>query len=100
MNPRKAVLIACMLMFGTGALCVGFFGHPLYLWYLTGDIEVNSMKTGLTFGHTTYREAPLVFVFQFVRQAAYCALGIFLLAAAVIVPIYHWKRLFRTDSDR
>ena len=100
MTPRKAVLIGCILMFGVGVLFVGVFGHLLYLWYLTGDVQVTSMRAGLTLGHTTYREAPMMFVYQFGRQAAYCALGILLLVGAVIVPIYHRKRLFRTDSDR
>lgn len=86
-------------MFEFGVLFVRLFGHFLYLWYLTGDTQVISMRAGLTLGHTTYREAPIIFVYQFGRQAAYCALGILLLAGAVIIPIYHRKRLFWTATD-
>ncbi|MCG2640839.1 MULTISPECIES: hypothetical protein [Bradyrhizobium] len=97
MTPRKAVLVGSVISFGTGVLFAGVFGYPLFHWYLTGDIEVISMRTGLTLGHTTYRESPVIFVLQFGQQAAYCALGVLLLVCAIIVPIYHRKRIFRTD---
>ncbi|QAU39111.1 hypothetical protein XH86_16655 [Bradyrhizobium guangdongense] len=100
MSPRKAVLIGCMLMLGFGVLFVGFWGHFLYLWYLTDEVQVISMRAGRALGHATYREAPMIFIYQFGRQAAFCALGLFLVAVAVIIPIYHRKRLFWPDGDR
>lgn len=97
MAPRKAVLVGCALSFGIGALFVAVFGYPLYDWYLTGKIEVDSVTGAVTLGYVTFRGAPIAFAFQFARGAAFSALGFFLLAVSVLVPILHWKRLFQSN---
>jgi hypothetical protein len=84
-----------MFMFGVGALFAGVFGYRLYHWYFTGDLLLIS-RSGLS-GSATYGESPVGFAIQFGIQALYFALGIACLAAAVIVPVHHRKRLSRTD---
>jgi hypothetical protein len=97
MKPQKAALVGFAIAIGVGALFVGLFGYPLYHWYLTGTIEVVSMRSGLTFGYVTYREAPVMFAFQFGRGIVFFALGVLIIAGSTFSLIYHWKRLFQTS---
>ena len=96
MTPQKAVRVGLAIAAGVGVLFVCLFGYPLLHWYFTSEIEVVSMRSGLSFGHVTFREAPMMFMFQFGRGAAFFMLGIFLLGSSVFSLVYHWKQLSQT----
>jgi len=95
MKPRIAVIIGNLVVASWGALLVGVFGEPIYHWYLTGDLWIMSV---MGFGaFTTFCKSPVAFIIQFGLYALSVGLGIFCLAAALMLTAYHRRPPERED---
>jgi hypothetical protein len=95
MKPRIAVVIGNLVVASFGALIVGVFGEPIYHWYLTGDLWIMWMGGFGVF--TTFGTSPVEFIIQFGIYALSVGLGIFCLAAALILPAYRRRGPERED---
>jgi hypothetical protein len=95
MTPRKAFVIANLLSAGFGALIVTNLGNAIYHWYLTGDLWMISRR-GLG-RYVSSSQFPVEVTSALCVYSLILALGILCLGAALINPVYYWRRLMRKD---
>jgi hypothetical protein len=96
MTPRKAFVIGNLLSAGFGALIITKLGSEFYHWYLTGDLWMISRR-GLG-RYVSYNQFPVEVISALCVYSLILALGILCLGAAIINPMYYWRRLMQKDQ--
>jgi hypothetical protein len=97
MSPRKAVIVGCLILLGSGAAIIAVSGSMLFHWYATAELLILSRYDGGRYA--TYSNSPLAVVYYLGFYSVSFAFGVLLIITALYATVHYWARLTQRDRS-